>query len=121
MDFILKSLLFFRTLIETRSDLKFNLAVVDVLIRCNLVNILQFDGYLANALQKGKNLAAMTFAIPLVRMYCVNDRFSGVVKQGDFFHTVSSLQCLNIFNQIVCRSCFFKLESRPFGYSIRLN
>jgi hypothetical protein len=62
---------------------------VDTLIRANLVNMLQFDAWLCNAVEKGNNLQAMAFAIPLVRMYCVEDRFSMGVNDTDLFHTVS--------------------------------
>lgn len=68
--------------------MKFNVEAVDTLIRANLVNMLQFDTYLANALEKGNNLLAMTFAIQLVQMYLIDDRFSSNVNESDLYNTV---------------------------------
>ena len=66
---LIKVRMYYRTLIEARDALKFNVDAVDTLIRASLVNMLQFDAYLANALDKGNNLIAMNFAMQLVQMY----------------------------------------------------
>ena len=76
-------------MIEIRPELKYNLEAVDTLIRANLVNMLQFDAHLATAMEKGTNIPAMNFAMQLVQMYLVDERFTTTVSESDLYHTVS--------------------------------
>jgi CCR4-NOT transcription complex subunit 1 len=88
-----------KTLIETRTEVKYNVEAVDTLIRANLVNMLQFDAYLANAMEKGNNLLAMTFAIQLVQMYLVDERYQAGVSETDLFQTVDMLARCTAINR----------------------
>lgn len=83
-----------RCLIESRPELKYNTEAVDTLIRANLVNMLQFDAHLANAMEKGTNVLAMAFAMQLVQMYLVDERYSTNVTESDLYHTVSYISNL---------------------------
>ncbi len=62
---------------------------VDTLIRANLVNMIQFDAHLSNAMDKGTNVLAVNFAMQLVQMYLVDERYNTVVTESDLYHTVS--------------------------------
>jgi len=82
------SIFVYRCLIECRPDFKYNLEGVDTLIRASLVNMLQFDAHLAGAMDKGTNVMAVNFAMRLVQMYLVDERFSSAVPESDLYHTV---------------------------------
>lgn len=69
--------------------MKYNVEAVDTLIRANLVSMMQFDAHLASAMDKGTNLIVVNFAMQLVQMYLVDERYSGAVQESDLYHTVS--------------------------------
>jgi CCR4-NOT transcription complex subunit 1 len=79
---------FYRGLIESRSEVKYNVEAVDTLIRASLVNMMQFDAQLSTAMDKGTNVLAVNFAMQLVQMYLVDERFNTVVTESDLYHTV---------------------------------
>lgn len=93
-------LLVSRCLIESRPELKYNTEAVDTLIRANLVNMLQFDAHLANSMEKGTNVLAMAFAMQLVQMYLVDERYSTSVTESDLYHTVSILLYCILFTKL---------------------
>ncbi|ODN04366.1 CCR4-NOT transcription complex subunit 1 [Orchesella cincta] len=89
-----------KCLIESRPELKYNTEAVDTLIRANLVNMLQFDAHLATAMEKGTNVLAMAFAMQLVQMYLVDERYSTSVTESDLYHTVDMLaRCATVNRQ----------------------
>lgn len=79
----------YRCLIESRPEIKYNVDAVDTLIRANLVNMIQFDAHLSNSMDKGTNIMAVNFAMQLVQMYLVDERYNTVVTENDLYHTVS--------------------------------
>lgn len=86
----------FRCLIESRNEVKYNVDAVDTLIRAKLVNMLQFDAHLANAMDKGTNAPAMQFAMQLIQMYLVDERYATCVTESDLYHTVSIFLVLHL-------------------------
>ncbi|KAK6167378.1 hypothetical protein SNE40_021420 [Patella caerulea] len=78
-----------RCLIQCRDEYKYNLEAVDLLIRNQLVNLQNYDLYLANLLQNGMNITALQFAMQLIQKYCTDDK--SPVSDADFATTVETL------------------------------
>ncbi|CAG0913001.1 unnamed protein product [Notodromas monacha] len=76
--------------IESREEVKWNLEIVDMLIRNNLLNMGQFDFALGQAMEGPSNFVAFRFAMQLIQNLLVDDRCQHV-SESDFPLTLEVL------------------------------
>ena len=82
---IFKTLFFyFRCLIDSREDHRYNIEAVDLLIRSSLVIMAQYDIFLVQLMENGLNMIAITFAMQLVQRYCIDDKINSHVTEVVF-------------------------------------
>lgn len=72
-------------MIEIGDDYKYNFEAIDLLIRSQLVNLQQYDLFLAQHMENGVNYMAVGFAMQLVQRYCVDEKHNTPVTEVDFF------------------------------------
>lgn len=63
-------------MIEANEQHKYTIEAVDCLIRSQLVNMPQYDMYLAQLMENGMNYMAVTLAMQVVQRFCVDDKAS---------------------------------------------
>jgi CCR4-NOT transcription complex subunit 1 len=78
-------------LVDSREEVKWNIDAVDALIRSNLVNLFEYDKYLANAMENGHNGSVINFAMMLVKIYLIDDRSNAHIIESDLFGTIEVL------------------------------
>lgn len=76
--------------------MKFNLDVVDCLVRSHLLNMPQLDAHVAQAMENGSNYLAVAFAMQLLQLYLVDDRHNSQVTESDLFNTIDMLARINM-------------------------
>ena len=79
-------------LIDAREDIKYNLDVVDSLIRSGLVHLYEYDKHLAQSMSNGENALATAFAMHLCKIYLIDDRSNAHIFESDLFGTIEVLQ-----------------------------
>ena len=77
-------------IVDAREDIKWNLDAVDSLIRSNLVNLFEYDKYLAACMENGTN-SVIQFAMMLVKIYLIDDRSNAHIIESDLFGTIEVL------------------------------
>merc|ERR1719382_1710599 len=77
-------------LVDAREDIKWNLDAVDSLIRSNLVNLFEYDKYLAACMENGTN-SVIQFAMMLVKIYLIDDRSNAQIIESALFGTIEVL------------------------------
>ncbi|XP_063227280.1 CCR4-NOT transcription complex subunit 1 isoform X2 [Bacillus rossius redtenbacheri] len=80
-----------RCLMESRDELRYNLDVVDCLIRSQLVNLAQYDVHVMQLMDNGLNYMAVIFAMQLVQIYLLEDRHSSAVGESDLCNCIDML------------------------------
>lgn len=84
-------LFFYRALLESREEYRYNTEVVDLLIRSHLLNLPMFDSHLASAMENGMNYVAVAFCIQIVQHYLVEERNPSLVTEQDLCHCIETL------------------------------
>ena len=77
-------------LVDAREDIKWNLDAVDSLIRSSLVNLFEYDKYLAACMENGTS-SVIQFAMMLVKIYLIDDRSNAQIIESDLFGTIEVL------------------------------
>lgn len=83
-----------RCLIEASDQYKYNVEAIDSLIRSQLVNMSQYDMYLAQLMENGLNFMAVGLSMQLVQRFCVDDKQSAITE-NDFTYTVEALTMIS--------------------------
>jgi len=78
-------------LIDVRDDIKWNIDAVDALVRSSLINLYEYDKYLAACMEGGNNLQAINFAMMLIKIYLIDDRSNAHIIESDLFGTIEVL------------------------------
>jgi len=78
-------------LVEAREEIKWNIDAVDILIRSQLVNLFDYDKFLAACLEGGNNAQALNFAMILAKIYLIDDRSNAQLIESDLFGTLEML------------------------------
>jgi len=61
-------------LVDSRDEVNWNIDAVDVLIRSSLINLYEYDKYLAAAMESGHNAMMLAnFAMMLAKIYLIDD------------------------------------------------
>lgn len=86
---------------ECREEFRYNLDVLDCLVRAHLINLQQFDMQLASVLEQalnpagiGSSILALGFAMQLVHVYLLEGPASGapmVITENDLTNTIEIL------------------------------
>lgn len=86
---------------ECREEFRYNLDIIDCLLRAHLVNLQQFDVHLASVLEQALNPAgvgsailALGFAMQLVHVYLLEGPASGapvLISETDLTNTIEIL------------------------------
>ncbi|KAJ8302562.1 hypothetical protein KUTeg_018958 [Tegillarca granosa] len=84
-----------RCLIEIGDEYKYNFEAIDLLIRSQLVNLQQYDLFLAQHMENGANYMAVGFAMQLVQRYCVDEKHNTPVTEADFSNTIEALTLIS--------------------------
>merc|ERR1719334_3077589 len=79
------------SLVEARDELKWNIDAVDALIRSSLINLYEYDKFLATAMENGHNGSVINFAMMLVKIYLIDDRSNAHIIESDLFGTIEVL------------------------------
>merc|ERR1719186_2378621 len=77
-------------LVDARDDIKWNIDAVDSLIRSNLINLHDYDKYLA-ACMENESSSVIQFAMMLVKIYLIDDRSNAHIIESDLFGTIEVL------------------------------
>merc|ERR1712012_804353 len=77
-------------IVEARDEIKWNIDAIDALIRSSLVNLFEYDKYLAQGVDNG-NTAVIQFAMMLVKIYLIDDRSNAHIIESDLFGTIEVL------------------------------
>jgi CCR4-NOT transcription complex subunit 1 len=77
-------------LVEAREEIRWNIDAVDILIRSTLVNLFEYDKFLAACLE-GNNPQALSFAMILAKIYLIDDRSNAQLIESDLFGTLEML------------------------------
>ncbi|XP_064466564.1 CCR4-NOT transcription complex subunit 1-like isoform X2 [Ornithodoros turicata] len=81
-----------RFLLELREEVRWNVDVVDPLLRSGLLVLSTFDLHLAQSMENGMNYLAVDFAKHLVRLYFSNGRHSDYnLSESDLVNTIETL------------------------------
>ncbi|CAG2231245.1 CNOT1 [Mytilus edulis] len=86
-------LICYRCMIEANEQHKYTIEAVDCLIRSQLVNMPQYDMYLAQLMENGMNYMAVTLAMQVVQRFCVDDKASAT--ESDFTNTIEALTTIS--------------------------
>ena len=78
-------------LVDSRDEVKWNIDAVDALIRSSLINLYEYDKYLAAAMENGHNGSVINFAMMLVKIYLIDDRSNAHIIESDLFGTIEVL------------------------------
>jgi len=78
-------------LVEARDEIKWNIDAVDALIRSQLVNLFDYDKFLAACLEGGSNPQVVNFAMILAKIYLIDDRSNAQLFESDLFGTIEML------------------------------
>ena len=79
-----------QAIVEAREDIKWNIDAIDTLIRSSLVNLFEYDKYLAACIENG-GAAVTNFAMMLVKIYLIDDRSNAQIIESDLFGTIEIL------------------------------
>ncbi|XP_059164399.1 CCR4-NOT transcription complex subunit 1-like isoform X2 [Physella acuta] len=86
-----------RCLMQSREDTRYNLDVVELLIRNGFVVMPQYDSYLSSLMENGLNQIGINFTTQLMQRLCVDDKNRApqqvVYSESDF---TSSIEALNM-------------------------
>ena len=82
-------------IVDAREDIKWNIDAIDALIRSNLVNLFEYDKYLAACMDNGTT-SVIQFAMMLVKIYLIDDMSNAHIIERDLFVTIKVLS--KIFN-----------------------
>ncbi|CAG5118083.1 unnamed protein product, partial [Candidula unifasciata] len=101
-----------RCLMQSREDTRYNLDVVELLIRSGFVNMQQYDVYLSSLMENGLNQTGINFATQLMQRLCMEDKSQPqgqqqVFSESDFSNSIEAL------NMIGSRSRQPQHESLP--------
>merc|ERR1719266_2820145 len=77
-------------IVDAREDIKWNIDAIDALIRSNLVNLFEYDKYLAACMDNGTT-SVIQFAMMLVKIYLIDDRSNAHIIESDLFGTIEVL------------------------------
>ena len=77
-------------IVDAREDIKWNIDAIDALIRSNLVNLFEYDKYLAACMYNGTT-SVIQFAMMLVKIYLIDDRSNAHIIESDLFGTIEVL------------------------------
>lgn len=83
-----------RCLMESSEQIKYSVDAVDCLIRSQLVNMPQYDVYLAQVMDNGINYMAVGLAMQLVQRFCIDDK-QATVTENDFISTIDALTMIS--------------------------
>merc|ERR1719334_2732658 len=78
-------------LVDARDEVKWNIDAVDALIRSNLINLYEYDKFLAASMENGHNGSVINFAMMLVKIYLIDDRSNAHIIESDLFGTIEVL------------------------------
>ena len=77
-------------IVEARDEVKWNIDAIDSLIRSNLINLFEYDKYLAACVESG-GAAVTQFAMMLAKIYLIDDRSNAHIIESDLFGTIEVL------------------------------
>ncbi|CAG0883626.1 unnamed protein product [Darwinula stevensoni] len=77
--------------IDAREEVKWNIDVIDALIRATLLSMPQFDLHLAQSIESGMNYSAVTLAMQLIQVYLVDERNNSPLAEADLCNTIEVL------------------------------
>merc|ERR1719312_1171967 len=77
-------------IVEARDEIKWNIDAIDALIRSSLVNLFEYDKYLAACMDNG-TASVIHFAMMLVKIYLIDDRSNAHIIESDLFGTIEVL------------------------------
>merc|ERR1719186_523680 len=77
-------------LVDARDEIKWNIDAVDCLIRSNLINLHDYDKYLAACMENGTS-SVIQFAMMLVKIYLIDDRSNAHIIESELFGTIEVL------------------------------
>ena len=77
-------------IVDAREEIKWNIDAIDALIRSNLVNLFEYDKYLAACMDSGTT-NVIQFAMMLVKIYLIDDRSNAQIIESDLFGTIEVL------------------------------
>lgn len=80
-----------KLMIECREENRYNIDAIDLLISSNYVNLPTYDQMLAALIDNGNNYMAITLAMQLIQMYCIDERTEHNVTENDFLTTIDIL------------------------------
>lgn len=88
--------LFFRALIESRDELRFNIDAIDVLVRAGMINISMYDMHLATSMDNGANYVAMAFIKQFLQNYLIDNRSNSPITEHHLQGTIDALKNMMI-------------------------
>ena len=67
-------------MIDSNEQQKYSIEAIDCLIRSQVVNMPQYDMYLAQLMENGMNFMAVGLAMQLIQRFCVDDKQPSVTE-----------------------------------------
>ena len=107
---------------ECREEFRYNLDILDCLVRAHLINLQQFDMQLASVLEQalnagiGSSILALGFAMQLVHVYLLEGPASGapmVITENDLANTIEILTRIAAharYLKIVCLIILYPID-----------
>ena len=83
-----------RCMIDSNEQQKYSIEAIDCLIRSQVVNMPQYDMYLAQLMENGMNFMAVSLAMQLIQRFCVDDKQTSVTE-NDFSNTIEALTMIS--------------------------
>ncbi|KAL3275904.1 hypothetical protein HHI36_020639 [Cryptolaemus montrouzieri] len=80
-----------RALMDCRDEYRFNIDVVDTLIKSVLINFPQFDLALTQLMENGSNYVGVNFAMQIIQLYLIDDRSNQFLTEADLPNTIEML------------------------------
>jgi CCR4-NOT transcription complex subunit 1 len=98
---------------QSREDTRYNLDVVELLIRSGFVNMQQYDVYLSSLMENGLNQTGINFATQLMQRLCVEDKSQSQAPQQMVFSESDFSNSIEALNMIGSRSRQVQHDSLP--------
>nr|QOW64962.1 hypothetical protein [Lymnaea stagnalis] len=87
-----------RCLMQSREDNRYNLDVVELLIRNGFVHMPQYDVYLSSLMENGLNQIGINFTTQLMQRLCVEDKTRApqqvICSESDFTNSIEALNMI---------------------------
>lgn len=103
---------FFRAVVESREEIRFNIEAIDIFIRAGMLNIGIYDMHLAMSMDNGVNYVSIVYVKQFLQHYLIDNRSNSPINESHFQATIEALNTIVLSGRpipdgYIFRLCFF--------------